>query len=121
MPVVGADVCSLFPSLQNVVTARIAKKAVLDSKVELVDFDYIKALRYVKIVGGEKLIERSGLRRVSPHWLGKRPDLITVGGESAREDKCWRDTKKDLFEHEKRAIVACVVEIVVTVIKGSHV
>ena len=49
LSVVGADVCSLFPSLPNVETARMARKAVLASNVEFVDFDYIKALRYIKI------------------------------------------------------------------------
>ena len=52
LSIVGADVKSLFPSLRNVEAARRAKKAVLNTKVELNDVDYIKALRYIYLVRG---------------------------------------------------------------------
>ena len=117
LAVVGANVCSLFPPLRNVDPARLAKKS---SKVEFVDVDYFKALRYISLVGGDRLLDRNNLLRSKPIWKGKLTDLLTVGGDSARDDSNWRDSRKNMFESEKRTIMAVVVEILVNVM-GSHV
>ena len=50
--IVGADVCSLFPSLKNLETARLARNAILQSTVNFEGWDLRKALRYLYIVGG---------------------------------------------------------------------
>ena len=47
LAIIGADVFSLLPSMSNIDTARIAKKVVLQSKVDFEDIDYQKALRYM--------------------------------------------------------------------------
>ena len=66
LAIVGADVSSLFPSLKSVETARIARTAVLNSKVEYKNVDHLKALRYIFIVGGKDLISSRGLGRLCP-------------------------------------------------------
>ena len=58
--IIGADVCSLFPSMRSVDTARLVKKAVLESSVNFGDIDYNIALRYISLVGGNKLLDRNG-------------------------------------------------------------
>ena len=47
MVIVGADVVQLFPSLKDVETARLARYAILESKVEFENVDYLHALRYL--------------------------------------------------------------------------
>ena len=53
--------------------------------------------------------------------MGDRADLITVGGSKPREDKWWKDSTKEIFENEKRGIIAAVVEIAVHVVFTTHV
>ena len=101
MTIVGSDVVSLFPSLKNIESARLARHAVLQSKVEFSNIDYLKALRYIHIVGGRDLLSRAGLSRISPVWRGKRGDLITVGGEKSRDQTMWKDTNKEIKEFGK--------------------
>ena len=121
LSIVGADVRSLFPSLQNVEAARLTRLAVLKSKVQFNDIDYHKALRYISIVGGNELIDRAGLWRVRPIWKGGRPDLITVGGDASRDETNWCDSRHDIMEHEKRMIIATAMEIGVNVAMSTHV
>ena len=64
--VVGSDVVSLFPSLKDIETARLARHAVLGSKVKFENVDMQKALRYLYIVGGSELISKAGLARHCP-------------------------------------------------------
>ena len=84
---VGTDVTSLFPSLRNVETARMAKYAILNSNIAVENFDCKMALRYLSIVGGIELLERIGVGRLAPKWLGSRKDLITVGGKKSKDPK----------------------------------
>ena len=74
LSIVGADVCQLFPSLKSLETARMARCAVLKSKVDFCGLDYLKALRYLYVVGGSKFLSKIGLKRVAPKWLGDRAD-----------------------------------------------
>ena len=66
MCIVGSDVVSLFPSLKNIETGRLARHAILQSKVMIENFDYKMGLRYIKIVGGDALLNKAQLLRLSP-------------------------------------------------------
>ena len=81
LAIVGADVWSLFPSLKSVESARLAIKAIPSSKVEFENIDCHRDLQYLFIVGGQKLLNKAGLGRLSPKWKGDRVDLVTVGGK----------------------------------------
>ena len=78
-------------------------------------------MRFIKLVGGVELLERAGLRRHCPTWSGKREDLLTIGGDTARGDKHWRDTKKAIFNTEKKKILATVIEIAVNIVMSTHI
>ena len=121
MSVVGSDVKSLFPSLKSVESARLAKHAILKSTVQFENVDFQKALRYIYIVGGRELLEKAGLTRVAPVWRGDRDDLLAVGGKKSKDPSSWRDSKRQIWESEKRAIVATVVEIAITAVMATHV
>ena len=119
--VVGSDVCSLFPSIKNVEAARFVRHAVLNSDVQIENFDHLIALRYLTIVGGADLLRKVGVSRLAPRWLGGRADLVSLGGKKSRDPSSWRDTKMDIRDFEKRKIVAAVLEILVNLVMSTHV
>ena len=59
--IIGTDVKALFPSLKDVECARIARQAVMESDVHFENIDYIRAIRYLKIVGGIDYMKEVGL------------------------------------------------------------
>ena len=118
---IGHDVKSLFPSLKSVESARLVRHGVLSSEVDVENFDHKMALRYIYIVGGRELINKAGLSRLCPTWLGSREDLITVGGRKSKSPKSWRDVERTLFHSEKEKILAMLMEIMVHVIMNTHV
>ena len=79
------------------------------------------ALRYIFIVGGRQLINKSGLSRLCPTWKGKRSDLITVGGRKSKQANSWNDSSKSVFLSEKKKILATLLEILVNVIMNTHI
>ena len=96
----GTDVEALFPSLEDIESARMAKHAVMESNIEFNNVDYKKALRYLRIVGGREYIEQIGLKRIAPRWRGKRGSQITITGDSGRDNSMWSDTNRDINRGE---------------------
>ena len=119
--IVGNDVEALFPSLLDVESARIAREAVMASDLKVENMDYEMALKYLTVTGGKSHIEDVGLSSVAPKWLGKRQDLLTVGGTSYDEMEKWSKLKRSLSSTEKKKILARVVETAVLVCMGSHI
>ena len=117
----GADVVSLFPSLHGVETARLARHAVLQSEVSFENVDYLMALRDLCNIGGVGLLEKAGIGRLAPTWRGKREDLTPVGGKKSRDANFWRDTKREIFESDRKKIMALLVEILVNLVMSTHV
>ena len=118
---IGHDVKSLFPSLKCIESARLTRHAVMNSDINVENFDHEMALRYMYIVGGRQLINKCGLSRLCPVWLGDRADLITVGGRKSKSTKSWKNTNRSVFPSEKKRIFACLLEIMVNVIMNTHV
>ena len=118
---VGHDVKSLFPSLKNAESARLTRYAVLQSNVDVENFDHKMALRYIFIVGGRDLISKAKLSRHMPKWLGDREDLTAVGGRKSKSEKSWKDSDRTLWPSEKKQILATLMEIMVNVVMGTHV
>ena len=107
-------------SLRPLEGARLARMAIIESKIDIIDVDLIKALRYIYIVGGVELLDRTGLSRVSPKWMGKRADLLSVTGKKSNGNMLWRDTNKVIHRWEAKMIVATVVEIGIILTMGTH-
>ena len=72
------------------------------------------------VVGGRDHLIEAGLKRIVPRWLGKRPDLLTVGGEALTEGKKWAKRHTEILETEKRIIISRVVEAAVITCMGTH-
>ena len=119
--IVGNDVESLFPSLLDIESARIAREAVLASDLTIENLNYEVALKYLLVAGGSSHIREIGLHHIAPKWIGKRQDLLTIGGDSLNEDSKWTKLKRELTEAEKRKVLSRVVETAVLVCMSSHV
>ena len=117
---VGSDVEKLYPSLRPLEAARLTRKAILESDIDITGVNLKKALRYIYIIGGVELIDRTGLNRLKPKWLGKRADLIALGGTKTNSDEYWSDTKNSIHRREAKMIIATMVEIGVIVTMGTH-
>ena len=83
--------------------------------------DFELALRYLVVTGGESHIRESGLSHLAPRWLGSRPDLLSVGGESIGEDNKWTRMKRKATDEEERKIVGKVIETAVLVCMNTHI
>ena len=68
-----------------------------------------------------KFLKKIGLGRIAPKWLGDRADLLAVGGTKSKGDADWRHTNKEIFEVEKRKIVAYLLEAAIHVVFSTHV
>ena len=121
MVIVGSDVCSLYPSLDIVLSAAIARKAVQESQIKIKDVNYQAALVYLLLQGGEDYLRRSGLARRIPVWSGKRRDLLKITGSAAFELKKWKFSHIPMTEKEERLITSMVVECAVVTIMSTHV
>ena len=119
--IVGNDVEALFPSLRDVECARITRRAIETSAMKFENVDIVAALKYLRLVGGDEHINEIGLKRIAPKWLGPRPDLLTLGGEAASEDKKWSKMKKELTDHEVRLVIARVIEVAILVCMSTHI
>ena len=91
------------------------------SDLEVDNMDYETALKYLVVVGGKSQIDEIGLNKIAPKWLGKRQDLLTVGGDSMEEGSKWSRLRRELTTKEKKQVLARVVETAVLVCMGSHV
>ena len=118
--IVGSDVEKLYPSLKSLEAARLVRIAAIETDIEFLGVDYKKALRYIYVVGGIELIDRAGLNRIAPTWLGKRSDLLSLGGVKTNEDKWWRDSSRLIHRRDKKKIIGAVLEIGVIVAMGTH-
>ena len=119
--VVGTDVEALFPSLKDLESARIARDAVILSKAQFENVNFELALRYLVVTGGQCHVKECGLGALAPRWLGTRPDLLSVGGDSIGEDAKWTRVKREMSEEEKRIIISRVIETAVVVCMNTHI
>ena len=117
---VGSDVEKLFPSLKPLEAARLTRIAIQESNVEFDNIDVKLGLRYLFVVGGRKLLDRMKLIRLCPKWLGKREDLLSVGGKKTNDSNYWKDTDRDIFPKDRRNVVAAVLEIGILITMGTH-
>ena len=111
----------MFPSLSDVECAKMVRDAAHSTKMEFKGIDFERALVYLRIVGGKEHLLSTKLKHRNPVWRGKRPDLVSVGGELSKDLKNWKLRKGDLKNWEKKEIIARTIELAVLVTVGTHV
>ena len=65
----GNDVEALFPSLDELESARIVRDAIMTSEMKFLSIDFVTALRYIRVVWGEDHIREIELTGIAPRWL----------------------------------------------------
>ena len=61
------------------------------------------------------------MKKIALRWIGPRPDLITVGGDSISDDTKWTKLKRQLISSEIRLVVARVIETAILVCMSTHI
>ena len=117
---VGNDVESLFPSIQDLEAARMVRCLIQRGDIDIKNFDHRAALCYIRLVGGKGYLSRIGLGKLEPRWKGGREDLTTLGGDKSRDLKNWRHRKIPLTEAQKRMIEARTIEIAILTSMNNH-
>ena len=116
MLVIGSDVEALYPSLEDRQVAEICFRAVMETKIKFENVDYEEGVRYVPLNLSADQCRMSELRRVLP-WRkkvkGTRRGVTGVGPKGAErgDENQLEFPKVCLTEHEKRLIIATVVQI----------
>merc|ERR1711867_274970 len=104
--------------------AKLMLEAVLKSKVEWVDLDYLEGCRLIALNKGEEWCRSSKLSRVLPRRRvkagkkkaqGRKPRVTGKGpmGPNVGDQEQWEFPPVTLTEDEKKLVVATIVSIVV--------
>ena len=111
---------SLFTSIRDIEAARMARIALEKSDLQLENFNVSMALLYLRVVGGKGYLSRIGLSRYEPKWLGKREDLMTLGGKKTRSEEAWTDYRYYVPMAVHRKVLDYVLKISVIVAMNTH-
>ena len=128
VPAEGVTVCSidavaLYPEIDVVEGAKIARKAIEQSKTIYEGVDYGWAGRYIALNCSPQEIAKDKLSKLVPFRKqnrGKRPTILTVDCEDKKERWCWSRHPNTFSPAEKRKLLGKVVEILVKVTFENH-
>ena len=125
MVLVGTDVESLYPSLVIKRVVEEVREAVYESKIVFEEVDYLEMSRYVALNWSAAQCKSSELRRILPrrrHNQGSRPGLRGEGplGAERGDQEQWEFPKVRLKYHEKRLLVATVLELATEAMFAHH-
>ena len=116
MVVLGSDVVNLYPSLDIKQVVWEVRDAMMETEIKWGNIDYLEAARYIALNWSELQCRRSDLSRVLPRRrkkTGSRPRLTGTGPTGAQrgDQEQWEFPQVRLSSHEKRLLVATVVEL----------
>jgi hypothetical protein len=93
--IVGADVESLYPSLEAQTVANIVYKAMLETEIKFKNIDFKEAIRYIALNWTEKECRTSNIWKLLP-WRSKkqgvRPGMTgegPLGPDQGKKDQ-WK-------------------------------
>jgi hypothetical protein len=113
---VGSDVEALYPSLQDIQTANIIFRAIMETEIGFEGVHFQEAVRYIVLNTTEVECRRGELRRVLPwrrHTNGVRP--------GCGDQEQWEFPNVELSKRDKRLVIATVMKIAVLVLFRTHV
>ena len=126
MEVIGADVESLYPSLDCKTVANLVYKAILETDITFANVNYKEAVRYIALMWTKQECRMSDIRRVLP-WrvskLGARPGITGEGPLGPGEGKVeqWIFPKVELTDLEMKKIIGRVLQIAVETMFCTHI
>ena len=117
---IGSDVTVLYPSLSDIEVSIIVHDAIMKSEVKFVNINYRLATQYIAMHLENSEQKFSDLNRVLPVRTargGAKPGVNAKPGNEAN----WRFPKVEYTKHEKKKIVASMVQIGILVMFNTHV
>ena len=126
MEVIGADVESLYPSLDCKTVANLVYKAILETDITFANVNYKEAVRYIALMWTKQECRMSDIRRVLP-WRasksGARPGITGEGPLGPGEGKVeqWIFPKVELTDLEMKKIIGRVLQIAVETMFCTHI
>ena len=126
LQIVGADVVSLYPSLDDKTVAEIVYNSIMNTEIRFDNVNFKEAVRYLALNWSKAECRTSPLRRVLPRrssTQGTRPGMTGQGplgpGEGRKEQ--WTFPRVCLTELEKRMIVASVMRVATLTMFNTHI
>ena len=125
MMIVGCDVEQLYPSMEVKMAAKLVEDAILESRVEWKDLEYMEGARMVAMNRSEEWLRRNKLDKIIPKRRNKGGTAPGVTGKdpSSREvgsQEQWVFPKVVLTKEDKRRILAAVIRVAVEVLFETH-
>ena len=116
MLIIGTDVVNLYPSLDISKVVGEVQEAIMGSRIEWQDIDYLEGARYIALNWSEQRCRGSMLWRILPrrrYSTGGRPGLRGAGPQGADrgDQEQWVFPNVKLSMEEKRMVVATVIQL----------
>ena len=121
----GADVCSMFPSLDAKHTAKLVKEAAIESEIKFEGIDYKEVATYLAINLRSWEARKDGFYKLLPrrkYRTGQKPTITgksAAGAESSHDDHWWYP-RKEYTEEEKRFLFSKALEIGTLTLFQNH-
>ena len=105
---VGADVSTLYPSMDNIGSAEMAAKSIRESEVKFNNIDYQKLATYLTLTLGKEGLTEAGLGHVITLKINKKCNARSLAAASNKKEENWvhldqskldEETKRDLMSY----------------------
>ena len=118
---VGADVCALYPAMDQVATGEIAAQAIRDSTICFKGMDYKSLAIYLFLNLGPDVMLDIGLGEIIPMRIGDSEN-VTSRSLLSRSNKIWENWYVDvamLTDDMKREMIAQMIKLAILVMMTS--
>ena len=117
---VGADVSTLYPSMDNIGSAEMAAKSIRESEVKFNNIDYQKLATYLTLTLGKEGLTEAGLGHVVTLKINKKCNARSLAAASNKKEENWVHLDQSKLDEEtKRDMIALMVKIAVLVMIES--
>ena len=126
MVVCGADVSSLFPSLQTKHAAQMCYEAILETDIDFVGINYLEIAIYIALSYSSDFKVPAKIRHLVPRRAkrgGSRPGISgaeALGGEPTNRSGQWAFRRTEFTSEERRLLLAEAIRIGVTTAFQNH-
>ena len=123
--IVGADVASLYPSLDPILTSELIYRAVLETEIEFQNIDYKEVSTYLAVVLNQSEARKMKIAHLLPvrrNRQGQKPKITgksCLGPESCH-DQHWVYPRSQYSDQEKKSLFARAIQIATRFLFTNH-
>ena len=115
----GADVCTLYPSLDILGTADLASRSVLESNVRFEGINVKMLAIYLFLVLGRRTMHKLGLGKIIPQRMNNKSQAVSLNASSNRDSMEWSMCEDSVTEKVLKAMLAALVKVLTIVLMKS--